>query len=217
MVGSCKFSDMAVFSFHPVKSITTGEGGVITTNNKDLYEKLKNLRSHGIEKNQKKIKKNGNKIWYYEMRDLGFHYRITDIQCALGISQLNKLKKFISYRRKIANNYDKLFSKIPGIKVLQNMQRKKSSNHLYVIKINFKRLGIKREIVMKKLRKKGIITQVHYIPVTFHPFYKKKSYKKKLQKMTRYYDECLSIPIFYKLKLKDQRYIVNSIKNIIER
>ncbi len=217
MVGSCKFSDMAVFSFHPVKSITTGEGGVITTNNKDLYEKLKNLRSHGIEKNQKKLKNNGNKIWYYEMRDLGFHYRITDIQCALGISQLNKLKKFVSYRRKIANNYDKLFSKIPGIKVLQNMQRNRSSNHLYVIKINFKRLGIKREIVMKKLRKKGIITQVHYIPVTFHPFYKKKSYKKKLQNMTRYYDECLSIPIFYKLKLKDQRYIVNSIKNIIER
>ena len=154
MVGSCKFSDMAVFSFHPVKSITTGEGGVITTNNKDLYEKLKNLRSHGIEKNQKKLKNNGNKIWYYEMRDLGFHYRITDIQCALGISQLNKLKKFVSYRRKsqiIMTNY---FLKFLASRFFKICKERKARTIYMLLKLILKRLGIKREIVMKKLRKK---------------------------------------------------------------
>lgn len=217
MVGSCKFSDMTVFSFHPVKSITTGEGGVITTNNKVFYEKLKNLRSHGIEKDKKKFKTdNKKKLWYYEMRDLGFHYRITDLQCALGLTQLSKLKRFISSRKDIAKKYDKMFSNFENVEVLQKDLRSKSANHLYVIKIKFNKISLTREKVMQKLKKNGISTQVHYIPVIFHPFYRKKS-QKGFDNMKNYYSECLSIPIFYNLKNEQQKYIVNSIKKIIEK
>ena len=117
MVGNCKYSDMTVFSFHPVKSITTGEGGMITTNNKKLYERLKILRSHGIDKNFKHMKsKNQTLPWYYEMKQLGFHYRLTDLQCALGLSQLKKLTKFIRKTKKIAKYYDIHFSKFKNCK-----------------------------------------------------------------------------------------------------
>lgn len=217
MVGSCKFSDMTVFSFHPVKSITTGEGGVITTNNKVFYEKLKNLRSHGIEKDKKKFKtENKKKLWYYEMRDLGFHYRITDLQCALGLTQLSKLKRFISFRKNIAKKYDKMFSNFENVEVLQKDLRSRSANHLYVIKIKFNKIRLTREKVMQKLKKNGIGTQVHYIPVIFHPFYQKKPLKD-FGNTKNYYNECLSIPIFYNLKNEQQKHIVNSIKKIIER
>ncbi len=217
MVGSCKFSDMTVFSFHPVKSITTGEGGVITTNNKVFYEKLKNLRSHGIEKDKKKFKKiNKNKLWYYEMRDLGFHYRITDFQCALGLTQLNKLKRFISFRKNIAEKYDKMFSTFKNVEVLQKNLRSRSANHLYVIKIKFNKINLSREKIMQKLKKSGINTQVHYIPIIFHPFYQKKSLKG-FDNIKNYYSECLSIPIFYNLKREKQKYIVNSIRKITEK
>lgn len=208
MVGSCKYSDMTVFSFHPVKSITTGEGGVVTTNNKQYYENLKILRSHGIEKNF-------SLPWHYEMQKLGFHYRITDIQCALGISQLKKLRNFIKKRTKIAKYYDKFFNNFKNCEPLQDKLRNLSANHLYVLKINFKKIKKKRELVMNLLKKKGIGTQVHYIPINSHPFYKNKK-KYILRNMSKYFDQCLSIPIFFELTKKQQDYIIKSIKQVIE-
>ena len=158
-VGNCKYSDLTVFSFHPVKTITGGEGGAITTNSKKLYKKLLEYRSHGINKdpNEKFINKsrgytNGKKnIWYYEMKDLGFHYRQTDIHSALINSQIDKLSRFLNFREKVALYYDKLFKDLDLIKVYNSSFRKFSSNHLYIIKIDFKKLKISRK------KKKNII------------------------------------------------------------
>ena len=224
MVGSCKYSDLTVFSFHPVKTITTGEGGVITTNSKKIYQNLIKLRSHGVQKNSKfwinkklgfsnKVKNN----WYYEMQDLGFNYRITDIQCALGLSQLDKLKNIINKRRKIAKFYDQKLRNLKNMFIPQFGKRGKSANHLYVLNINFKKIGISRNIFMNKLSKKNIITQVHYIPIPLHPYYKKKGYKMdKLNKSIEYYEQAISIPIYYNLTLQNQLKVIKNIKKIIQ-
>ena len=216
-VGSCKYSDMTVFSFHPVKSITTGEGGMITTNNKKIYEKLKILRSHGIEKNPKKFrnKKVINQPWYYEVQDLSNHYRITDIQCALGISQLTRIRKFMSKRKKIAEKYDSSFKNNKNFFPLQYNQRKNSSNHLYVLVINFKKIGKTRTEVMRALKKRGIISQVHYIPLIMQTYYNFKYKKGEFKNTINLYESILSIPIFFDLNSKNQNKIINNIKNIL--
>jgi perosamine synthetase len=225
IVGSCKYSDVTVFSFHPVKTITTGEGGIVTTNSKEIYQKLLKLRSHGIEKNYKSwkdralgfTKKNKN-MWYYEMQDLGFNYRITDIQCALGISQLNKLNKIMNKRKKIAKLYDNSFKDLKNIFIPQFKKREKSSNHLYVLNFDFKKLNLSRNQLMKKLLNKNIITQVHYIPIPLHPYFKKKGYKiSSIKNALEYYSQALSIPIFYNLNDNKQKYVINSIKKIIKK
>ena len=178
-VGSCKYSDMTVFSFHPVKSIATGEGGVITTNNKKMYEKLLRLRNHGLEKNknnfQSKSKILLNSPWYHEMQELGYNYRITDIQCALGLSQLKKIDKFIMKRRELAKKYDLAFENLKNCEPIQKNMRDLSSNHLYILKINFDKLGKTRADLMEKFKDAEIITQVHYIPVILHPYFQKKA------------------------------------------
>ena len=206
-VGSCKYSDMTIFSFHAVKSIATGEGGVITTNNKKTYEKLMRLRNHGLEKNSEnfQLKKNSlsndlNNPWYYEMQELGYNYRITDIQCALGLSQLKKIDKFIKRRRELAKRYDLAFDGLKNCAPIQKNMRDFSSNHLYVLRINFKKLGKTRADLMKEFKAAEIITQVHYIPVVLHPYFKKKNYKNyDFPNSYNYYSSALSIPLFYDL------------------
>jgi len=222
-VGSCKYSDMSVFSFHPVKTITTGEGGMITTNSRELYQKLIVLRNHGIQRDKKFFKnkslssnKYGSNPWYYEMVELGFNYRITDLQCALGLSQLKKLKKIINFRRKLANTYDSYFRNFKNLKPLQRHFRKISSNHLYIIKINFKNLKMQKNQIMKKLQSYGISTQVHYIPIPLHPYYKNKGYKvKNIPNSINYYNDGLSIPIHLNLKKKDIFKIIKILKKIV--
>ncbi len=224
MVGSCKNSDMTVFSFHPVKTVTTGEGGVVTTNSKILYQKLLMLRNHGIVKNKnlflrKKFAFTKKKInpWYYEAQEIGFNYRITDFQCALGISQIKKIKSFISKRKKIANKYDKEFKNIKNLKLPQFNRRVFSSNHLYVLNIDFDKLKFSKNELMKYLLKKGITTQVHYIPIPLHPFYSNSGHKmQKLRNATEYYKKALSIPIFFNLSEKDQKKIIKIIKDTIK-
>jgi len=224
-IGSCKYSDMTVFSFHPVKTITTGEGGVITTNSKKLYDKLIILRNHGIQKNKKFFvnkkqaftKKKVNP-WYYEMVDLGFNYRITDIQCALGISQLGKLQKILKKRKSIAMFYDKNFANFEGVKLLQYDDRLRSSNHLYIISIDFKKLKIEKNRFMNALLSKGISTQIHYIPIPMHPYYRKLGYNmNRLSNAKKYYETAVSIPIHYKLDQKILKKIVKSIKNTLHK
>ncbi len=215
-VGSCKHSDMTVFSFHPVKHITTGEGGAIVTNNREYYERLVGLRSHGVVKPYKKCKKIG--PWYYEMRSLGFNYRMTDIQAALGVSQMNKLKGFIKRRKEIAEQYKKSFSGIKGISFQEEPSWAKSSYHLFVLNIDFKKMGISRKSLMNKLSGKGVGTQVHYIPVYKQPYYKSSlSENPLLDNAELYYQKALSIPIFPAMKHSEVSKVAEEIKKITGR
>jgi len=222
-VGNCAFSDMTVFSFHPVKSVTTGEGGVITTNREDLYRKLLRLRSHGINQLDDPLldpilgftdgKKN---LWYHEMQDLGFHYRLSEIQAALGVSQLKKLEKFIAKRRRLAKNYDDLLNGKLAIKSTQNLMRDSSAHHLYILLIDFSRISISRNELMIKLRQVGIGSQVHYRPIPTQPYYKALGYTTdNLPNAMEYYSRCLSIPLHPNLNKKAQGEIVRSLTEIL--
>ncbi len=222
-VGNCAFSDMTVFSFHPVKSITTGEGGVITTNREDLYRRLLRLRSHGINQLDDKLFDkllgftNGEKnLWYHEMQDLGYHYRLSEIQAALGVSQMKKLDKFISRRRNIAMRYDRLFEKCPEIKLTHCQKRQSSAHHLYIIEIEFTEISISRNELMKRLKLLGIGTQIHYRPIPTQPYYVQNGYaSNQIPNAMDYYSRCLSIPIYPGLSKKQQRSIVNALLTLI--
>lgn len=202
-VGS--FSDITVLSFHPVKHITTCEGGMALTNNKNFYENLKLFRNHGIVKKPKKGK------WYYEMKNPGLNYRITDVQCALGLSQLKKLNRFLKKRREIAEIYDKAFKGMAKIILPKGSGFSKSAWHLYPIQVK------NRKKVFDKLQKKGIGVQVHYMPLHLHPFYRDKfGYKKKdFPVAEEYYEKAISLPIFPKMTNKEIQYIINSVKKIV--
>ena len=221
-IGSCKYSDMTVFSFHPVKSITTGEGGVVTTNNPELYAKLLKLRSHGIQKNDLEPsnellgKTNGIKnLWYYEMDSIGYHYRLTEIQAALGVSQMKKVDKFIKKRRKIALRYDKLISQIKSINSIKKDLRNISANHLFPISIDFTAISRGKNDVMLELRKNGVMTQVHYMPIPLHPFYQNLGYNmEQLPNALNFYFQTLSIPIYPRLSFRKQKKIVKIFKKL---
>ncbi len=214
-IGSCRYSDMAVFSFHPVKSITTGEGGAILTNRRELYDRLILLRSHGTTKNMNKFTDYNPQTdggWYYEMQELGYNYRITDIQCALGISQLSRLDKMILRRREIAGLYNKFLSTLDNFILPVEKSYIKSAWHLYVLKLKEKDL---RKSVFEKLRKAGFGVQVHYIPVYLQPFYRNKyGYENGLcPEAESHYKKVISIPLFPKMSEKDVLY---TIKNLIK-
>jgi perosamine synthetase len=223
MVGSCKYSDMTGFSFHPVKSIAAGEGGMITTNNYSLYKSLLRLRSHGINKlddgfiNKNQSETEGiNNPWYYEMQDLGFNFRITDIQCALGLSQLQKLDRFIDRRRKLVEKYDKSFKEFNNLKPAQYNGREISSHHLYVIRINFNKIKYTRASLMNKLKEYGILCQVHYIPVTSQPYYSSKGYNTEhYTESQKFYNQALSIPLYFSLTDDDQEKVIKVFKSIV--
>ena len=213
-VGNCKYSDIATFSFHPVKSITTGEGGIVTTNSKHLSEKVKLLRNHGIVRKKSTQKKYN---WDYKIEKQGFNYRLSDINCALGLSQLNKLDKFIKMRNKIAKHYDKSFSDFGDfIYIPQHSKNILSAWHLYIVIINFEKLKVNKNYIIQQLYKNGIITQVHYIPAFYHDIYK--DLRKNFLKGTiKYYNSCLSLPIHPNLSMKEINYISEKIKRIIKR
>lgn len=201
-VGSCKFSDMTVFSFHPVKTITTGEGGAVTTNNEELYKRLLALRSHGMYKDGE-MKNN----WEYEMRTLGYNYRMTDIQAALGISQLKKLDTFKRRRREIVEFYNKHLN----LKHIEEASYSNACFHLYPVMIN------ERKDFYFKARENGLNLQVHYIPVHLQPYYKEKfGYKKGDYPVAEeYYDHCISLPLYPSLTDEDLKEIVKRIKELL--
>lgn len=224
-VGSCEYSLMTCFSFHPVKAIAAGEGGMITTNDQQVYRRLLRLRSHGIQKlddaflrpTQAETDEITNP-WYYEMQELGFHYRTTDIQCALALSQLSKLEKFIDRRRELAKAYDRRFDSVQFISRPQVEGRDLSGHHLYVIKVDFEAAGITRANFMLDLRKQGIGTQVHYIPVPMHPIYANFGHSmSELPVAAAYYEKALSIPLFYSLTDSEQNLVVSEIVGALSR
>ena len=224
-VGSCKYSDLTVFSMHPVKSITSGEGGLITTNDRDLYHKLLRLRSHGINKlddeflNPINSQTDGKtNLWYYEMIQLGYNFRLTDIQAALALSQIKRLDGFISKRRKIAHLYFDLLKQNKHLEPLIQLDDiKNSALHIFVIKIDFTSLSISRNALMQKLRDQGIGSQVHYIPIPMQPFYKDLGFETaRFPKAMEYYNSALSIPIFPKLNKKSVKKISRVLTEIVK-
>lgn len=205
-------SDMTTFSFHPVKHITTGEGGMILTDNKEFYQKLKLFRTHGITREESFMKKNDGP-WYYEQIGLGYNYRITDIQCALGNSQMDKLSDFLERRREIAAKYDESFSQSKNIVIPFQEKGSKSAYHLYVIRVPRER----RKIIFEKLREAGIGVNVHYIPVYQHPYYREHGYDNVYcENAENYYAEAISIPIYPALKNEEQQYVINKIQEFSE-
>ena len=215
-VGSCKYSDMTVFSFHPVKIITTGEGGMILTNSEKLYEKLKLYRSHGITRNKLLMKNNFDEPWYYEQIDLGFNYRITDMQAALGKSQMDRLDEFVDRRRVLAKQYDELLKDTKVITPYQDANTK-SSWHLYVIKIDFQNINISKKELFKLMKEKGIILNLHYIPVHTQPYYKNLGFEKgDFPNSEKYYEDVITIPLFYDLTNQEQIYIVECFKEVLK-
>lgn len=223
MVGSCKYSDLCVFSLHPVKLVAAGEGGVITTNNKNLYKKLLRLRSHGINKfpdkllNKSSYENNKAKPWIYEMQELGYHYRITDIQAALALSQLKRANIFVKKRKQLAKYYFKKLKNNNYIKPFQSYD-KDSSYHIFVVNILFYKLKITRARLMNILRKNNIITQVHYIPIIEHPYYKSlKLNPLRYQNSYNYYQNCLTLPLYYDLSVKKIDLILNKMNKIINK
>ena len=208
--GSCANSDCSIFSFHPVKHITTGEGGAITTNSKELYEKLLLLRAHGM------TPRADIAPWQYDMIELGFNYRLTDISCALGLSQLKKLDSFLYLRRSIAKRYDDFFSKIDFIKPLYTFTNN-SAYHLYVIKIDFEKLNMDKKEFVLKMRENSIGLQLHYIPINKQPYYKNLGYgDENTPLMDEYYKKAISLPIYPNLSLEEQNYVYEKILEILK-
>lgn len=216
-VGNCKYSDMTVFSFHPVKTITTGEGGAVTTNDEKLYQKLLMLRSHGTTKDEKLLTKNPGP-WYYEMHTLGFNYRMTDMQAALGYSQLQKLDFFKNRRREIVAKYNKAFAEMKFLKTPTEPESVCSCFHLYAVQIDFIALGKTRTQVMQELREKGVGTQVHYIPVPTQPFYRETyGYKDGDYPIAeKYYEQELSLPLYPGMSDEDVDCVIKTIKSIVK-
>lgn len=208
-------ADMTTFSFHPVKTITCGEGGAVLTNNKEYYKKLMLFRSHGITRDEKLLTHtpfNG----YNEQIELGYNYRMTDFQAALGTSQLRKLNQFSNRRKEIVSKYNEAFAKIPEIKIQQEIKESDTTRHLYIIRLKAERLKVGRNEIYKALNAENVGLQVHYIPVYFHPYYQKLGYKKGIcPKAEALYEEIITIPLYYSLSDEDVDSVIEAVKKVI--
>ena len=210
-------SDMTIFSFHPVKHITTGEGGMVTTNNKEYYERLKLFRTHGITKDKDKLL-NYDGPWYYEMQELGYNYRLTDFQCALGLSQLKKIDRIIRRRREIVQKYNHEFKNVPEIKIPQiNPVNSNPAWHIYMIQLNLEKLKVGRREIFEALKAENIGVNVHYIPVHLQPYYQKRfGYSLgDFPKAENYYSRAITLPVFPIMLDKDIDDVIKAVKKVI--
>lgn len=213
-VGS--IADMTMFSFHPVKHVTTGEGGVITTDSKEYYERLLLFRSHGITRNKELLELNDEGDWYYEMHELGYNYRMTDIQAALGLSQITKLDLFVDRRRQIAKQYSEALKHIQAIILPYQKKSRESSWHLYVIQLDLNQLTGSRKEVFEALRKENIGVNVHYVPVHYHPYYKRLGFRKGIVPIVeKLYEGIITLPLFPAMSDSDVRDVICAVDKVI--
>jgi UDP-4-amino-4,6-dideoxy-N-acetyl-beta-L-altrosamine transaminase len=210
-IGSCEHSDIAVFSFHPVKIITTGEGGAALTRHPALADRMRRLRSHGVTRDPERMVSGSEGPWYYEQTELGFNYRLTDIAAALGLSQLGSLGRFLERREELAERYDALLEDLPVIRPARAPGRR-SSWHLYVVQLDDRHTGVGRRAVFEAMRSRGIGVNVHYIPVHLQPYYRALGFSRGYcPQAERYYDRALSLPIFPGLSDADQDVVVRAL------
>ncbi len=213
-IGSCKFSDITIFSFHPVKIVTTGEGGMAVTNNQKLAEKMLLLRSHGITRSTQLMTQEPDGPWYYQQVDLGFNYRMTDIQASLGTSQMQRLDHYISKRHKIAEKYNSSLAKLP-LNIPYQHPDTYSAFHLYVIRLNDNKF-ISHQELFEQLRDHGIGVNLHYIPIHTQPYYQDKGFKSgDYPSAEQYYQEALSLPIFPTLTEVDQNQVIRALQQAL--
>jgi len=214
-VGGCQFSDCTVFSFHPVKIVTTGEGGVITTNRDDLAERLRRLRTHGITRNPQLMQQPNPAPWANEQLDLGYNYRMTDIQAALGASQMNRLVPFIQRRRELAARYGEVLAGLPLV-LPQERGLWESSWHLYVVRLELDAIGLTHRAAFEALRAAGIGVNLHYSPVHLQPYYRQLGFHEGYcPEAERYASEAITLPLYPGLKESDQDYIGKTLRSVL--
>lgn len=214
-VGS--IADMTCFSFHPVKTVTSGEGGAITTNDEQLYHRLMRLRTHGITRNPEEMVHPTDALWYNEQVELGYNYRMTEFQAALLLSQLKKLPKFSARRKEIVEKYNKAFSEMPEIFVQREIPESDTTRHLYILRLNLDKLTCDRRQFFDALYAENTRPQVHYLPVYWHSYYEKLGYQKGIcPNAEKYYEEVMSIPLYYSLTDADTDDVIRAVKKVVE-
>ena len=214
-VGSCAFSDMTVFSFHPVKIVTTGEGGMVLTNNHELYEKLLLYRSHGITRNPAKMTHVSDGAWYYQQIVLGCNYRMTDIQAALGTSQMKRLDAFVARRRELAARYDALLQELPLV-TPHVMEGANPSWHIYVVRVAFGQISKTKQQLFEAMKEQGIMLNLHYIPVHRQPYYEKLGFRQgDFLQSEKYYEEAFTLPLYYDLTNDEQERIIDALRSVL--
>lgn len=214
-VGS--IADITTFSFHPVKTVTGGEGGAVLTDRRDLYEKLLLYRAHGITKDEAFYENESHGPWYHEQIGLGYNYRITDIQCALILSQMDKLSQFAVRRREIVKRYDAAFSQIPQLSVQQEIPESDTTRHLYILRLRPEMLTIDRKGFFEAMAAENICCNVHYIPVYWHPYYEKLGYQKGLcPNAEKLYEEMMSLPLYYSLTDQDVDDVIRAVRKLVD-
>nr|AAD45657.1 FlmB [Aeromonas caviae] len=215
-IGNCRYSDITVFSFHPVKIITTAEGGAVVTNQKDLADKMALLRSHGITRDIEQMKGESHGGWYYQQIDLGFNYRMTELQAALGITQIQRLDEFIAARHRLADRYNRLLKRLPIVLPFQ-LENTHSGLHLYVIRLQLNNISLTHREVFEALRENGIGVNVHYIPVHTQPYYEDMGFKSgDFPEAEQYYREAISLPMFHGMTEEQQDKVVCVLSEILE-
>ncbi|MBO5210036.1 MAG: UDP-4-amino-4,6-dideoxy-N-acetyl-beta-L-altrosamine transaminase [Lachnospiraceae bacterium] len=208
-------ADMTTFSFHPVKTVTGGEGGAVLTNSKELYQKLLLYRAHGITRDESLMENPSDGPWYYEQIDLGFNYRMTDMQAALIISQLDKLEMFSKRRKEIVAKYDAAFAKIPGIFVQKEIAESDTTRHLYILRLKPEKLSINRKQFFDALGAENVCCNVHYIPTYYFPYYQKLGYQKGIcPNAEKLYDEIISLPLYYAMTDEDVESVIAAVSKI---
>lgn len=214
-IGSCQYSDITIFSFHPVKIVTTAEGGMAVTNDAKLAQKMDLLRSHGITRNTELMTKESDGAWYYQQIDLGFNYRMTELQAGLGVSQMKRLEQFVAKRHQIAKRYNELFADLPVVLPYQ-LENTYSGLHLYVIRLQLDKLQKTRKQVFNELREKGIGVNIHYIPVHTQPYYQNLGFKQgDFPNAEQYYAEAISLPMYPDLTEEQIQYIYTTLKEVL--
>ena len=214
-VGSCRYSDMTVFSFHPVKIVTTGEGGIVLTNNKELYEKLKLYRSHGITRDGDLMTQEADGPWYYQQIELGFNYRMTDMQAALGCSQMDSLDEFVARRRYLVRRYNEKLKNLP-LRTPYQDEATNPSWHIYIIRVDFTKVVLSKKEIFARMRDRGIALNLHYIPVHTQPYYRNLGFKKgDFPVSETYYEEAITLPLYYDLTDEQQDQIIQALKDVL--